>query len=287
MKLGVLADLHWSVSPDAAGHWHVPYDFDALAMRCTAAIGALTAQGCEVLVVAGDLTHEGDEASCEAALDCVLSRTPVPVAVVAGNHDVLLDPDLVSDRCDVREAWRSAVAAANGNLVALRAVGVGPDATPSRDGGVDPVAGDGLATVVISHYPLVSGADRLAAAGLPAPGELAGRGLVLDLLTATRTPTVVLSGHVHARDAVRHENVLQISVPALIEPPHEGAVVDVDPVAGTVRCSRVGGSAAPEGGDAMPWLLAPADERWQFASGSWTRLEGHAAQVPVLAEERW
>jgi len=284
VRLGVLADLHWSASPGVSAHWHAPYDFDGLAARCAATVDALVAHGCDLLVVAGDLTHEGDQASCTAALDCVLSVSPIPVAVVEGNHDVPLDHALVPRRTDVRDGWRRAEAVADEHLVALGAVGLGRDGGWARDRGPGPAPGHCLATVVVSHFPLVPHAERLADAGLPWPGELADRDLLLGQLAATCTPTVVISGHVHVRDATRHGSVLQVYVPALVERPHEAAVVDVDPFGGVVRCTRIGSGDAVARRGAEPWLLAPADEQWAFAGRSWIRDEVGAARRPVLAE---
>jgi predicted phosphodiesterase len=283
VRIGLLADLHWSVAPDAPARWHAPYDFAAQAERCAATLDALVARGCELLVVAGDLTHDGDRASCDAALDCVLSASPVPVAVVEGNHDVTLDPTLVSRRVDVRDAWRRARATADEELLQLRTVGVDRHGRAAGDPGTGPLA-DGAATVVVSHFPLVPYAARLAAAGLPWPGELADRDARLALLVATQVPTVVLSGHAHVRDTTSHGNVLQVCAPALAERPHEAAVVDVDPVGQAVRCMRIrSGGPAPARG-AERWLLAHPDERWTFAGGSWTRREVGAARPHVLTE---
>lgn len=289
MRIGLLADLHWSVAPDASARWHAPYDFAGLAARCAQTVETLVARGCELLVVAGDLTHDGDDASCAAALRCILDASPIPVAVVAGNHDVGRDGALVPSRLAVRDAWRRAEAVADEQLVALRAIGVDRDGRWARD---DAAAETGwvvphcLATVVVSHFPLAAHAERLAAAGLPSPGELADRAALLELLAATRRPTVVLSGHLHVRDTLAHGNVLQVCVPALVEPPHEAAIVDLDPFGEVVRCMRVapGGAAAERA--AAPWLLAPADERWDFAAGSWTRREVAVPAAPdhVLVE---
>ncbi len=285
MKLGLLADLHWSVAPDAAARWHAPYDFDGIAARCAATVDALVAHGCDALVLAGDVTHGGDAVSCAAALDCVVGAATVPVAVVEGNHDVLLDADLVPSRPEVRAGWRRADAVARERRVTLRPVGVDPDRRWARDRGLGPVAGDARATVLVSHFPLVPQAERLAGAGLPFPGELDDRGLLLELLGATRTPTVVLSGHVHVRDATVHGNVLQICVPALVERPYEAAVVEIDPLAPAVRCTRIRGGAPVSARGAQPWLLAPVEERWSYADdGTWTRRAVGAPRRRVLAE---
>lgn len=291
MKLGVLADLHWRVAPQPAARWHAAYDFGGLAERCAATVDALAARGCDVLVVAGDLTHDGDPASCKAALDCLLGVSPIPVAVVDGNHDVRLDRALVPRRTDVRDGWARARALAHEELVTLGAMRAGGDgrwgwdeaaadgdaewdAGSNASAGRSPAsAADGLAAVVVSHFPLVPHAERLALAGLPWPGELPDRSARLAALAATRVPTVVLSGHVHVRDAICHDNVLQLCVPALVERPHEAAVVELDPIAQSLRCVRVGGDGPAPARGAEPWLLAPADERWSFADGAWTRRE--------------
>lgn len=283
MRIGVLADLHWSVAPGAAARWHAPYDFDGLEARCRATVHALAARGCDLLVLAGDLTHDGDGASCEAALDCVLGASPIPVAVVEGNHDVLRDRAFAPRRADVRAAWRRAEAIARERLVALCGVAVDRDGRWAPVGGTGSAAG-ALATVAVSHYPLAPHAERLDAAGLPFPGELADRRLLLELLAATRVPTVALSGHLHVRDASAHENVLQICVPALAEPPYEAAVVELDPLAQVVRCTRIRGAGRAAERAAAPWLLAAAEERWSFADGAWSRDEVAAPRRRVLAE---
>ena len=177
MRLGLLADLHWSVAPAMRRRgWHAPYDFDGLAARCAATVDALAARGCELLVVAGDLTHDGDAASCEAALDCILRRLADPGAVVEGNHDVRLDRDA---RPGAAPHVRDGVAArrrrvADEQLVALRAVGVGRDgrcgARPRRR----PLPAHGLATVVVSHFPLVRTPSGSPPPALPCPRRARG-----------------------------------------------------------------------------------------------------------------
>lgn len=269
MRLGVISDLHWTEADGAAAHWHADYDFAGLTARCAAAVEDLVARGCDLLVVAGDLTHDGDEPSCDAALARVLSLSPIPVAVVEGNHDMLLDPDLVLRREDVRADWRAATALAADHGIALGAVRLGRPADRALERASLPVVGAPDCTLVVSHYPLLPHTRRLAAAGLPCPGELDDRSAVLADLRAGDGPVVVVSGHVHVRDASSDGDVLQLCVPALVEPPHEAAVIDVDPVAGTVRCERILGAGARTDARPAPWLLAPGAERWHLVDGAW------------------
>jgi predicted phosphodiesterase len=287
VRIGLLADLHWSVAPDASASFHAPYDFDGLAARCAATIEALVAHGCELLVVAGDVTHDGDEASCAAALDGILSASPIPVAIVEGNHDVRLDPGLLARRAVVRDGWRHAAALADEQLVALRAIGVDRDGRSVRDHGPASVPAHCRSTVLVSHFPLAPHAERLAAAGLPFPGALADRGALLERLAEEPVPTVVVSGHLHVRDATAHGSVLQLCVPALVEAPYEAAVVEIDPFGESVRCIRIGdgtGEGVTAGRGAEPWLLAPVEEHWDHAAGSWTRREVGVPAHHVLAE---
>jgi predicted phosphodiesterase len=287
VKLGVLADLHWSAAPEVRACFHAPYDFDGLAERCAATVDALVARGCELLVVAGDLTHAGDMASCDAVLDCILSGSPIPVAVVEGNHDVLVDRRLVGHRTAVRDGWRRAAVVADEQFVALRAVGVEREGRWARDRGVGAVPAHCLATVAVSHYPLVPHAERLAAAELPFPGELFERAMLLDQLAVAPVPTVVLSGHLHVRDAFAHRSVLQLCVGSLVEAPYEAAIVDVDPFAEVVRCTRIGsGGAAAAARGAEPWLLAFPEEGWTFADNAWRRSEIGAPARPLVEAAR-
>ena len=86
---------------------------------------------------------------------------------------------------------------------------------------------------MVSHFPVLSREARLRERGLKYAGDLTNVG-ALHRRVAGRQPVVVLSGHIHARETHAEGNVLQLSAGALIEPPHEIAIVDASP----------GGSAA-------------------------------------------
>ena len=73
---------------------------------------------------------------------------------------------------------------------------------------------------------------------------------------------VVLSGHIHAREAHAEGKVLQLSAGDLIEPPHEIAIVDVEPGLVRRRVSLLGPRVTPRDP-----VLAPPDEAWAFADG--------------------
>jgi hypothetical protein len=113
---------------------------------------------------------------------------------------------------------------------------------------------------------VLSREERLSGRGFKYAGDLDNRG-ALEWRLAGDGPVVVLSGHIHARDSYAHGSVLQLSAGALIEAPHEVAIVDVE--AGRVRrrISVLGPRVAPH----AP-VLVPADETWEFAGGEWQSL---------------
>ena len=53
--------------------------------------------------------------------------------------------------------------------------------------------------VVASHFPILSEASRVAAAGLPYAGDLVNRADLEAQLRSDPRPKLVLSGHIHAR----------------------------------------------------------------------------------------
>lgn len=81
-------------------------------------------------------------------------------------------------------------------------------------------------------------------------------------------PTVALSGHLHVRGVSVEGPLLQLAFAALVEPPYEVAIVDIDP--GPVvsyRCASV----IPPDGHVDP-TLDPAQGRFAWADGAWSRV---------------
>jgi hypothetical protein len=121
---------------------------------------------------------------------------------------------------------------------------------------------------------MVSLAGRAAGAGLKYAGDLEDLPVVARPLLKRREPTVVVSGHLHLRDALAEESVLQVNCAALVEPPFEVALLNL--VAESDRL-EVLSEAAPvtssSGGLRLP-VLAPASEEWLFEAGAWFRTEG-------------
>ena len=258
MRLGVVSDLHLTLDPGMEAAWHNAFDFAGLPGRIDAALAAFERAGADAVVVVGDVAHDGDEPSVRAALERLSARPDRPPLVVAGNHDCL-------ERDDQLERCGAAMLTADGvDVAGLRLAGV---PVARDDAGLLGWTGarDGRADVVVSHFPVLSRAERLAERGLAYSGDLTNRAELERHLAGA--PVIVLSGHIHARETCARGNVLQLSAGALIEAPHEVAIVDVDR-ADAVRVRRRVHALGPAPAGPDP-VLAPEREAWTFAAGGW------------------
>ena len=121
----------------------------------------------------------------------------------------------------------------------------------------------------MTHYPVVSLAERVAAEGLKYPGDLEDLPSVTGPLLGRAAPTVVVHGHAHVRDALATGGVLQISCAALDEPPFEAIFLDVTEEDGRVSVRRECVQFAPFPEEATLPMLSPRSQRWTFEEGTW------------------
>src|SRR5215207_2259379 len=207
-------------APPAA--WHNPFDFAGLPARIDAARAAFERAAIDAVVLSGDVAHAGDEASCRAVLEGLTERLESPVLVVAGNHDCLERDDRLEGCVGSRGRM---LPGAGIELDGLHVAGVAIErdgAGAFRWNGAGSLAGGERSGVVVSHFPVLSRAGRLAERGLAYPGDLANRPALRERLLGA-APVVVLCGHIHARDSHAEGNILQLCAGALVEPPHEVA----------------------------------------------------------------
>ena len=85
VRLGVLTDIHAVSDVSRREAWHNAYDFAGVEARLRAALELFAREGVELLLVLGDLAHDGDLASLKRVLR-VLAGGP-PMRLVGGNHD--------------------------------------------------------------------------------------------------------------------------------------------------------------------------------------------------------
>ena len=270
-----MTDVHVASLPRPVGRWHNPQDHAHVEERLGRALDAFADAAADLVVVLGDLSDKGDEASLARVLSR-LAPLPVPVMVVPGNHD-----------CETRsEALAAAlgphagdgVATPEGRGAASAGVHLAGVSIASADGGQTAHATAALPVelwppddlvILLSHYPLLSRADRLRRAGLAFAGELDDLPATVAPLLARRAPTVVLSGHLHVRDACSTASVLQLCFAALIEHPFEFSLLDVEQRDGQVLVRR---TAVSDGGDEPPEVdptLVPPEQAWTFDGSGW------------------
>jgi len=264
MRLGFVTDVHWTTGRPGYLRWHNEWDFEGLPERLAATAEHLAET--DLIVLAGDISSGGDLDSITHVLG---ELSGVPLVAVTGNHDV-----------DEGEGVLAA-AVSDGSALAQPA---GVVHGPLRVSGVQVMAeGDGYATVVgpetaawggglavfVSHFPAISRAEMFAEEGFKYPGDLNDREAVLQPLAERPAPTVVLCGHIHARDSHAEGRVLQLVGGALIEAPYECAIVDVDEEAMTVTRQ-----AHPLRGPAVERspVFAPERETWRFDGLVWSSI---------------
>ena len=259
MRLGVVGDLHLTLDPAASASWHNPYDFAGLPDRIDRAREHFERADVDAVLVLGDVSHRGDDTSARSALATLSDGLTCPVFVVAGNHDLMERGDGL-ERC--LPAGCQLLAGREVELEGVRLAGVAVERDPEAGG--PRWSGDSAAatpfSVLASHFPVLSRAERLAEAGLKYPRDLTNREELCESVTGAG-PVLVLCGHFHARESHAQDDVLQLSVAALIEAPYEAAIVDVHADDGHVRVRRRSSSFGPAANGPNP-VLAPADETW-------------------------
>lgn len=264
MKLGLLSDLHHEPAPSLRRRWINLYEPAGLLDRVVAAGRWFAEEAVDVIVVSGDAVEAPDESAFDEVLGA-LTTARLPVALVPGNHDGPIDA-LLQQKC--REYAIDLLGTPGGDGAAL----VGHRVAPRGAGGLFASAAHPSGAgrrVIVSHFPIVSEADRLTAAGLPYPGDLTDRAEVEGHLQDAAEPVVVLCGHIHARCARGHGFVLQFAAGALVEPPHEAAIAEIDFERLTVcrRTRRLGPAAA------IDPVFAGDEQWWQWRGDSWVMTE--------------
>jgi hypothetical protein len=262
VRLGVLSDLHCELDPTGS-RWINVFEPERLDERLDEALGWFGEAEVDLVLLLGDVIQFANLPDAEHALARVAAAAVAPVATVGGNHDLRLGDDFAAcARASGIRLLHAEPLLLEG--VALTGVGVGRGAAPPQYVGALAAAdADAPFVVVASHFPLLSEAGRLAAVGLPYPGDLVNRAALETQLADDRRPAVGLSGHIHARTSAMAGGLLQLTVGALIEPPFDATIVEID--GGTVaRTARRLGPLA----ETDPVFTAD-DERWRWVGDQW------------------
>jgi hypothetical protein len=221
LRLGVVSDLHFAAEPAAGLAYHGPFDILGVLDRLRAAAAWFVRSRVDALILAGDLTQDGDAASLDMVLQTVAAAWPGRAFVVAGNHE--------SDAALAAALERLSVTRITTPTPVGVPVGSGLIASP---GSTRDVWGD-TPVVLLRHHPIASRADAFAARGLRYPSDApVNPDNLIELLRHRTAPTLLLNGHLHARDQVRLGGaVTQLTVAALVEAPFDATIIDFGPTA--------------------------------------------------------
>ena len=262
MRIGVLSDLHCELEP-AGSRWINVFEPDQLDRRTDAALAWFAEAGVDQILLLGDSVQFANPSDLEHVFARLAAAGVAPLATVNGNHDLRLGDDFAEGarshgiRLLYDEPLDLAGVAVTGVVVSR---GPKPPQYVGRAGAL--ADGDGLA-VVASHFPVVSEASRVAAAGLPYAGDLVNRADLESSLRSDARPKLVLCGHVHARCSTSEGQLLQLMVGAVIEPPFDATIVELEG-SSVRRTTRRLGDIAP-----IDPVFSADEERWQWADGRW------------------
>ena len=265
VRVGVVGDLHHDVGhAPGARRWHNDYEVARVEERLTRGLRLLRDAGADGLLVLGDLSERGDDESTARVL--ALCRDAFArVGVVPGNHD---GPRLaqLARAAGATPLERDDIAL---GTIAVGGVGVTPVGDAASRFASRGVRAPLDTPLVASHFPVLSPATEIAAAGLQYPGDLVDRDAV-HAAVAARDPVVVVSGHVHGRTTRADGAVLQLTFAALVEAPYEVSILELatdgDPVV-TRRSYRLGPPRPFEP------VFAPDAETWSWTGIRWRRDE--------------
>ena len=263
MRLGVLSDLHCELEPTGS-RWINTFEPEQLDRRTDEALSWFSEAGVEVILLLGDIVQFETERDLPHVFARLAAARVAPLATVNGNHDTRLGPAFAecAQEHGVRLVFEEPLQL---DAVGVTGVHVERGAVPPQYVGRLGPGGEAADLVVVaSHFPVLSEASRVAAAGLPYPGDLVNRGDLESTLRLDRRPKLVLSGHIHSRCATQYGPLLQFTVGALIEPPFDATVVEVDGTSVRRTARRLGETALTDP------VFAADDERWLWTGGRWT-----------------
>lgn len=226
-----MSDLHVAPVGSDPAAWHSAFLFDRSLDLVAKAISFFRLRHVDMVVVSGDLTHNGDHPSTSMVYE-QLAKAAIPIFVASGNHDVIESESrlakalpangtnikLVTAHGDV--CGRVRIAGTHVKTTRLRqfALTNGPD---TRSWGAEELA------IWVSHYPPISIVPQLEAAGLRNAEGAIDIWRTADLLESAPCPVLIVHGHQHVRALVGGTSVVQYGQQALIEAPHGVSVVEI------------------------------------------------------------
>jgi len=275
VRLGVISEIHIVPPGTPEGIWHNPFLFDQAEELFGMAVRRCIEAEVDAIAILGDLTHFADAGSF-AGVRRVLETVELPVSVLPGNHDLDTSERPLAAFQQALDLPNVTIAPANVALtpnIDLMLTGLEPVGDPRRYAAVRSrvvTGNDPKLTVVVTHFPLFEMKPLLADANLKHAGNLVNREPALEAVEAISGSVLVVNGHLHVHASIAEGRMLQLSVAALIEPPHDVTILTVGvDEAGDPWATRQAAGLVETPGVALP-VLSERDERWQVVDGRWT-----------------
>ena len=279
MKLGIITDIHLYPTPEDGRPfaWHNPYPIARALAQYEAALTRCVQENVDVIAILGDVSMMGDAASLHQGM-ALAARTGKPIWVVPGNHDCTVSPDALADAIAAQQTATLTQLTAHGfrpdPVRGLRVAGLGLASDNAGDSAraTETVAqhawlSDGV--IFLVHHPMISLKERCALYRLKYSGNLDNFDVVAPAIANRFSPTIVMHGHLHVRDEVAVGNVLQLSFAALIEPPHEIGIVEIEiKNMRDVIVRRRNLAIAPTDAKHLP-VISAEETCWQLQDGLW------------------
>ena len=172
MRIGVLSDLHCELEP-AGSRWINVFEPEHLDRRTDAALAWFSEAQVDLILLLGDIVQFANPSDLAHVFARLATAGVAPLATVSGNHDLRLGEEFAELR---PQAWDSAAPRGAARARGSTGVGVGRGpAPPQYVGQLGDSGGAADLVVVASHFPVLSEASRVAAAGLPYAGDLVNR----------------------------------------------------------------------------------------------------------------
>jgi 3',5'-cyclic AMP phosphodiesterase CpdA len=230
-RIAALTDTHVAPTGEPETYWHNRHEFDTALGRVEAAARIARERDADLCVMAGDIAHHGDLESMSQVIER-LDQSGIETFIVPGNHDVVGRSGAVRRALAHTRPRGVRLAGPNWTQLDAQIVLAGADLRGKGDdfwtrGPARHMPDTTKLAIWLSHFPVISRMERFDGAGLAYAGDARDCDRVRADLRASGVPTVVISGHLHARDAVVLPDLLEISVAASIEPPFELALVDI------------------------------------------------------------
>lgn len=274
IRLGVITEVHIVPPGTPEGFWHNPFLFDQAEALFGRAVQRCLEAGVDAIAILGDLTHYADPGSF-AGVRRVLEPVELPVYVLPGNHD--LDSSAQPLAAFQQALDLPHVTIAPGTLalspeIDLALVSLEPGGGDWKYAGVRSravTANDAKLNLVLTHFPAYAMAPMLADAGLKHAGDLTNREPLREALAALSGPVLIVNGHLHVHATIADGRILQFSVAALIEPPHDVTILTLEfDDAGHPWVTRCAAGLVETPGVTLP-VLSDREEHWQIRDGVW------------------